>query len=167
MACLYQRGKKRVWWIKYYVRGRPVHRSLHTTNARVAERTKKQIEGEAAKGELLAPSKTPLPALLEDYCRFMSTFRTPKSYSADVSVLRVFFGPICPSLELGTRVVNLLAEEVGHGDIPLAEGLSDEYGASFLNIRSGGRALADDVILLDVLGIIGVVRVQLQFDLLG
>jgi hypothetical protein len=60
VACLYQRGKKRIWWVKYYVHGRPVHRSLHTSNARVAERTKKQIEGEAAKGELLAPSKTPL-----------------------------------------------------------------------------------------------------------
>jgi hypothetical protein len=53
---------------------------------------------------LLAPSKTPLPALLEDYCGVMSTFRTPKSYSADVSVLRIFFGPICPALELGTCV---------------------------------------------------------------
>jgi integrase len=104
VAPLYQRGKRRTWWIKYYVNGRPVYRSLNTTNARAAERIKKQIEGEEAKGELLAPSKTPLPELLEDYCRFMSTFRTPKSYSADVSVLRVFFGPICPSLKLGTHV---------------------------------------------------------------
>lgn len=104
MASIFQRGKKGTWWIKYYVAGHQVYHTLNTTNARVAQRIKRQIEGEEAKGELIAPSKTPLPELLEDYCRFMSTFRTPKSYSADVSVLRVFFGPICPALELGTHV---------------------------------------------------------------
>ncbi|MFH1749024.1 MAG: tyrosine-type recombinase/integrase [Planctomycetota bacterium] len=104
MASIFQRGKKGTWWIKYYVASHQVYHTLNTTNARVAQRIKRQIEGEEAKGELVAPSKTPLPELLEDYCRFMSTFRTPKSCSADVSVLRVFFGPICPPLELGTHV---------------------------------------------------------------
>ena len=104
VASLYQRGKRRIWWIKYYVNGRPVYRSLHTTNARVAERIKKQIEGNEAKGELLAPSRTPLPNLLEDYCRFMATYRTRKSCSTDVSILRIVFGPITPALELGSHV---------------------------------------------------------------
>ena len=34
----------------------------------------------------------------------MSTFRTPKSCSADVSILRIVFGPITPALELGSHV---------------------------------------------------------------
>jgi len=104
MAALYQRGKKQVWWIKYYVNGRAIYRSLGTTDARVAERIKRQIEGEEAKGELLAPSKIPLPAFLQDFCQHLSTIRTRKSYSADVSALRVFFGPVCPAMELGTNV---------------------------------------------------------------
>ena len=104
MATIFQRGKKGIWWIKYYVAGQQFYHTLNTTNARAAKRTKKQIEGEEAKGELIAPSRTPLPELLEDYCRFMSTFRTPKSCSADVSILRIVFGPITPALELGSRV---------------------------------------------------------------
>ncbi len=104
MAAIFQRGKKRIWWIKYYVAGQQVYHSLHTTNARAAQRIKKQIEGEDAKGELIAPSHTPLPELLEDYCQFMATFRTRKSCSADVSILRIVFGPITPALELGSHV---------------------------------------------------------------
>ena len=103
MAAIYKRGKKGIWWIKYYVAGKAVYYSLRTTNARAAERIKKQIEGDEAKGELLAPSRTPLPELLEDYCQFMATFRTPKSCSADVSILRIVFGPITPALELGSH----------------------------------------------------------------
>ncbi len=53
---------------------------------------------------MIAPSRTPLPELLEDYCQFMATFRTPKSRSADVSILRIVFGPITPALKLGSRV---------------------------------------------------------------
>ena len=104
MAAIFQRGRKGIWWIKYYVAGQQVYHSLHTTNARAAERIKKQIEGDEAKGELLAPSRTPLAELLEDYCRFMATFRTRKSCTADVSVLRIVFGPITPALELGSHV---------------------------------------------------------------
>ena len=104
MAAIFQRGKKGTWWIKYYVTGQQVYHSVHTTNSRAAERIKKQIEGDEAKGELLAPSRTPLPELLEDYCQFMATFRTPKSCSADVSILRIVFGPITPALELGSHV---------------------------------------------------------------
>jgi integrase len=104
MASIFRRGKQGIWCIKYYVNGRQVYHSLNTTDARVAKKMKRQVEGEEAKGELLAPSKTPLPAFLEDFCRFLATVRTPKSYSADVSVLRVFFGLICPALELGSNV---------------------------------------------------------------
>ncbi|MBM4029659.1 MAG: hypothetical protein FJ280_30310 [Planctomycetes bacterium] len=104
MASIFQRKKGGAWWIKYYVNGRQVYYSLGTKDARVAKRIKRQIEGEDAKGELQAPSKTPLSAFLEDFCKFLSTIRTKKSYSADISVLRVFFGPICPALLHGSCV---------------------------------------------------------------
>lgn len=104
MASIFRRGKGQTWWIKYYANGRQVYYSLGTKDARVAKRVKRQIEGEEAKGELIVPSKIPLPAFLEDFCKFLSTIRTPKSYSGDISVLRIFFGPICPSLELGSHV---------------------------------------------------------------
>jgi len=104
VASIFQRGKRGTWWIKYYVNGRQIYHSLGTTSGRVAQRVKREIEGEEAKGELTAPSKTPLPSFLEDFCAFLSTIRTRKSYSADVSILRVFFGPVCPALKPGSVV---------------------------------------------------------------
>ena len=104
MASIFKRGKKGTWWIKYYTNGRQIYYSLKTTNERVARRVKREIEGEEAKGELVAPSQTPVPSFLEDFCKFLSTIRTAKSFKNDVSVLRVFFGPVCPALEPGSCV---------------------------------------------------------------
>jgi len=101
MASIFQRGKQGIWWIKYYVNGRQVYHSLRTTNARVAKQTKRQVEGDKAKGELIGPSKTPLPEFLEGYCRFLATTRTAKSYKNDRSVLRIVFGSIDPALRPG------------------------------------------------------------------
>ena len=102
MASIFQRGKCRTWWIKYYVDGQQVYRSLKTTVAREAERVKRQIEGEEATGSLVAPSRIALPEFLEEYSRFLSTIRTSKSYKNDISVLRIVFGPICDSLQPGS-----------------------------------------------------------------
>lgn len=104
MASIFKRGKRGTWWIKYYADGRQVYHSLSTTEARVAERIKRRIEGDEAKGELMAPSRTPLREFLDEYCRFLATIHTPKSYKNDLSVLRIVFGPICPSLEPGSCV---------------------------------------------------------------
>jgi integrase len=104
MASIYQRGKRGTWWIKYYASGKQVHRSLKTTNAREAQRAKRLVEGEEAKGELIAPSSTPLPEFLAGYCRFLSTIRTAKSYKNDLSVLRMIFGPACDALQPGSCV---------------------------------------------------------------
>lgn len=104
MASIFKRGKRGTWWIKYYADGRQIYHSLNTTNARAAEKIKRQIEGDEARGDLIAPSKMVLPEFLEDYCRFLATIRTAKSYKNELSVLRIFFGPICPSLEPGSCV---------------------------------------------------------------
>ncbi len=136
MASLYQRGKKGTWWIKYYVRGRPAFKSLKTTNARAAESVLKQIEGEHASSSLVAPSKTPLPEFLEDFCQFLKTIRTRKSYVNDYSVLRVFFGPICPALQLGSRV----NRRWRHGEArPIKDTKADIHvKAEFLEEITGG-----------------------------
>jgi hypothetical protein len=71
MASIFRRGKSQGWWIKYYVNGRQVYYSLRTNDFKVAKRIKRQIEGEEAKGELLAPSKTPHLLFLRTSASFL------------------------------------------------------------------------------------------------
>jgi len=104
MATIFKRSRSKFWYVKYYVNGKQVYRSLETTSERVARKLKEQIEADEVRGDLVAPSTTPLPEFLEDFCQFLTTIRTSKSYSADTSSLRVFFGPVCPSMKLGTHV---------------------------------------------------------------
>ena len=59
MASIFQRGKGRTWWIKYYANGRQVYYSLGTKDARVVKRIKRQIEGEEANGELIRRQRRP------------------------------------------------------------------------------------------------------------
>ena len=103
MASIVRKGRKGIWWIKYRVGDRQIFHSLHTSNERLALAAKRRVEAEMTTGQLLAPSRTPLPEFLADFCRYLSTKRTRKSYSADCSALRVFFGPICPALQLGSN----------------------------------------------------------------
>jgi len=56
MGHLYQRG--RIWWVKYYVNGRPVRESTGTGKEKEAERFLKTREGAAATG-------TPIPPRLD------------------------------------------------------------------------------------------------------
>ena len=102
MASIFKRSESKSWYIKYYVNGQQVYQSLETTSERVARHKKREIEADEVKGELIAPSKTQISSFLEDFCQFLSTVRTRKSYSGDISLLRIFFGPICPSLQLGS-----------------------------------------------------------------
>jgi integrase len=53
MGHLYQRGA--VWWVKYYVNGRPVRESTGAAKEKEAERFLKQREGRAAAGLPLLP----------------------------------------------------------------------------------------------------------------
>jgi integrase len=53
MGQLYQRG--RVWWVKYYVNGRPVRESTRTSKQTEAERILKTREGRAAAGMPMLP----------------------------------------------------------------------------------------------------------------
>ena len=111
MATIFKRSRSKYFYIKYYVNGKQVYRSLETTSERVAKKLKEQVEADEVRGDLVAPSTTPLPEFLEDFCQFLTTIRTTKSYSGDASALRVFFGPICPSLELGNHVNERFRED--------------------------------------------------------
>lgn len=97
MAHLYKRRNK--YWICYYVRGEKIQKSLQTDNDRIAREKKRKIEYDLSIGNLHIASQLPLALMLEDFCRYLKTARTYKSYKNDISRLRVFFGPVCESLK--------------------------------------------------------------------
>jgi integrase len=99
MACIYMRGN--VWWVKFHLKGVRVQQSLNTTHERVAQARKSQIEYRLATGTLVVPSETPIGDFLEGFCQYLKSTRTRKSHKNDISYLRIFFGPICRSLEPG------------------------------------------------------------------
>ncbi|MBI9018551.1 MAG: site-specific integrase [Phycisphaerae bacterium] len=98
MAHLYKRGNR--YWICYYVNGEKVQGSLRTDNARIAKDKQRKLEYELALGDLHQASQLRLDCVLEEFCQFLRSRRTFKSYKNDISKLRVFFGPICDSLKL-------------------------------------------------------------------
>lgn len=99
MAHLYKRGRQ--YWISYYLNGKLVQKSLRTKNERVAVTKKKRLEYEISLGDLQIASKTPLPVILEVFCKDLKSSRTFKSYKNDFSRLRIFFGPVCEMLKPG------------------------------------------------------------------
>ncbi len=50
MASIFRRGNSGTWFIKYYVNGQQVYRSLETKNERIALQIKKQVEADETKG---------------------------------------------------------------------------------------------------------------------
>ena len=50
------------------------------------------------------PARSSLAIFLEDYCRFLATVCTAKSYIGNISLLRNCFGPICPALAYRRQV---------------------------------------------------------------
>ena len=101
MASVYRRGK--VWWLKYYVGGKGVQRSLGTKDAREAEKTRRQYEAAEAIELLPQPSTTPIAEFLQDLCEYWRKTRRGKGATSDISRLRMFFGTVCPGLEYPVR----------------------------------------------------------------
>lgn len=97
MASIYKRGS--IWWIHYLVEGRSVSRSLKTTNKRIAQDIKKNLEALEVTGQLPRPSKTPVGPLLQAYCEYLARTQTSQGARKDRSYLRACFGPCCPALE--------------------------------------------------------------------
>lgn len=53
MGQVYQRG--RIWWVKYYVNGRPIRESTRTEKEKAARDFLKAREGRAATGQPILP----------------------------------------------------------------------------------------------------------------
>lgn len=144
MASIYKRGK--TWWIKYHLRGTRIQQSLQTTNERIAHARKCQFEYRLATGGLVLPSEIPIKQFLDDFCHHLRTIRSRKSYKNDISYLRTFFGPICPSLEPGNtsnkskhlrkkkpKVFDLFKGR--HVHVNLLEQVSSELVSQFISRR--------------------------------
>jgi len=102
MASIYRRGK--TWWVHYYVGGRPVSRSLKTDSEREALEKKKRLEALDATDRLVRPSSIEIESFLQSFCEFLLASQTRGSARKDISYLRLFFGPRCDALKLGSRV---------------------------------------------------------------
>ena len=63
MAAIFKRKKSKFWYVKYYVNGQQVYRSLQTTSERVARKFKEQIEAD----ETREPGRTFDLLLVEDF----------------------------------------------------------------------------------------------------
>lgn len=103
MASIYRRGKGNIWWIKYYVGGKAVQRSLRTQNAREAEKIRKQYSAAETVNLLPEPSNTPIGPFLQALCEYWKKTRKGKGATSDISRLRQFFGPTCRALEYPPR----------------------------------------------------------------
>lgn len=60
MGCLRQRGKKGIWWLRYYRGGRLIEESAGTTSKTEAARQLKDREGDIAKGLPVTPQSNRL-----------------------------------------------------------------------------------------------------------
>jgi hypothetical protein len=76
MASIYRRGK--TWWMKYYVGGKAVRRSLKTRNAREAREICEQYSAAEKIGLLAEASSTPIRPFLQDLCEYWKRTRKPK-----------------------------------------------------------------------------------------
>lgn len=146
MAHLYRRRNR--YWICYYVKGEKIQESLHTDNERIAREKKRKIEYDLSIGNLHVASQLPLALILEDFCRYLKTARTYKSYKNDISRLRVFFGPICESLQIcppGTARGRQSAKPMkdkyadSHVKARLLEDISPQVINCFLTERATGN----------------------------
>ena len=86
MARIFKRGN--MWWIDYYWKGRRMRESLKTGNRKIARGRLHQLEYRISTGDMNLPSTTPIETFLHDYCEYLETIRTPKSFKNDISCLR-------------------------------------------------------------------------------
>jgi integrase len=102
MASVFKRGQ--TWWIKYYVGGQKISRSLKTKSERVARDHKKTYDALEVTGQLPQQSNTPIQPFLQRYCEYLLATCARKGAKNDISYLRGFFGPIVKALQLGSHV---------------------------------------------------------------
>lgn len=84
MGTIYRRGD--IWWVKYYIDGRPIRESTGTTKETEARRFLKQREGAAAEGRPILPrtGRLRIAELLEN---FVNDYRTNEKRSLDKAIV--------------------------------------------------------------------------------
>ena len=128
MASIFRRSSSSIWYIKYSVNGKRVQRSLGTTDRKLAESKRKEIEYLRATQRLHLPSRTPLKPLLESFFDHLRATRKKKSADTDIGRLGIFFAA-CPVADLedltAGAVQDYLDERVLEGE--LAHKTANEY----------------------------------------
>ena len=79
MAYLFKRGKKSIWYIKFYRGEAQILRSLKTTNYRAAKNRAKILEGGSEPEEEENTDRLRLRVVLEEFCQYLKSNRTHKS----------------------------------------------------------------------------------------
>ena len=118
---IYRRGL--VWWVRYQQSHRRVRRSLKTTNRKVAEDLRIELEYRLRRGELPTQvrSKT-LDDFVEEYRNFSQARKRPKSHATDMARVRAFTASLKSVLveDVETADVSafLSARVLEHGNSP-------------------------------------------------
>jgi integrase len=133
MATLKKRGKQ--FWVSFNIDGKRYRKPLGTNNERVAKSRFRKLEYELTLGDLRVASKLPLETILEAFCRHLAATRTYKSYKNDFSRLRVFFGPVCKSLEPGSKHPAFDKYAGRHVQAKLLEDITPQAINRFLSAR--------------------------------
>ena len=89
MASLRKRGN--VWFIRYYLDGQLVEKSLRVRKKSEAQRRLKEFSGQEARGELAESSRTPVLDFIDQFSERLKLRLPHKSYRTDAGRLRAFF----------------------------------------------------------------------------
>lgn len=133
MVSLYRRGQ--IWWIAYRHQGRRFQQSLATTDRRIAERHRRELQCDLECGRFRYPSQTPLRPTLSAFCQKLMALEPPKAWRCDLGYLRTFFGPVVPELlpRNGARWIDPLQGR--HISCELLEHLTPRIISAFLHDR--------------------------------
>ncbi|NLW86907.1 MAG: phage integrase family protein [Planctomycetes bacterium] len=97
MACLKKRGD--TYYAQYYANGKQKRRCLHTDNYQIAKARLRNLE-QTLQGadDSQLPTRTPLPAVLENFANHIRAHKRPKSAQTELCRLRFIFGTVTPAL---------------------------------------------------------------------
>ena len=104
MASLKKRGNS--FQIQYYVGKKQRRIGLGQVPLQIAKEKLRQFESARMRGDdIPLPTRTPIADVVTAYVEHIRAVKTPKSAQTDIYYLREVFGPICPALEITSRIV--------------------------------------------------------------
>lgn len=88
MARIYRRG--RIWWLRWYFKGKLYHRSLKTVNRRVALYHKAQKEKELSVGKHASGEGLPFAEAASRYLEATKPLKVPQTHQVDSWHVQIF-----------------------------------------------------------------------------